>query len=356
LTLTNINNQKNAKAEDKMKNKKLLIFVLILAFTCLIVACENPIIERWWVDSDRDPGHGGGGGGGGETIIIEVPGPPGPPVLIPGPPPEFIFVEQIVIETIIEEHWETIIAYIPVLVDQPPTVIAEHIEIIAIDFIIFAGNADGFNAGPFGGAITSLTPAEISRNNEIVHEFAMELVTQWDKVQAFYPPPPGQTSADNPEIPYFLLLHGHANPVDNTPGEGLELRNLSMHRANAAQNAITGQNFEPTFPSPPTFLPNFPSYGTRAQTLRPPGRVEFTVTPFQIRDPSNVLVNRTAGAGATLSPAEIASLTDLISIKGYGGGRTLTGGNPTYAALNRRVEAILFTIHRVPQTLPPIPR
>jgi len=337
-----------------MKNLKWFVFVLILAGICFIT-CENPIMERWW--RDKEP----------EVVIVPGPGYPGGPGPVGPSGPEYIFITQIVVETIIETEtiYETIIAYIPILVDQPPSVIAQHIEIIGIDFIIFAGNADGFNTGPVPPATTQLTPAEIARNNEIVREMAMELVTQWDLVQEFYITNPGSPSDLNPNIPYFLLLHGHANPVDNTPGEGLELRNLSMHRANAAQNAITGVNFESRFPNPPTFLPNFPSYGSRSQALRsPPGpptgspdtaRIEFDIDPFQIFISPNVPGTRPAGA--TLSPAEKDSLTDLISIKGYGGGRNLTtAGSSTYASLNRRVEAILFTVRNVPQTPPPIYR
>jgi hypothetical protein len=294
-----------------MKNLKWFVFVLMLAGMCFF-ACENPIMERWW--RDREP----------EVII--VPSDPGEPAPAPGPsgPPQIIFVPQIVVETIIEEHWDTIFVMVPTIVQQR---IVEHIEILEIDFIIFAGDQDQFNGLPFGTAVSALTNDEISRNNLIVRQFGKAIFDQWALVQST-----GGVVADNPNLPYFLILHGHANPVIGDANELLDLRNLSTHRASSAQNAITGLDFWTLgrFPSPvPPLLDPYPQVWRSNYILDNPPAV-FAQAPYNLT-PGNSL---------------LASLSDLISIAGYGGGRTLQSSNPAYASLNRRVEAILFTVRR----------
>lgn len=88
---------------------------------------------------------------------------------------------------------------------------------------------------------------------------------------------------------YFAIFHGHANKITGSAAEALELESISTKRAEAVKTAV------------------FSEYGTNAK---------------------NDLENR-------------------VSTRGYGGGRGLSGSNSSYAGLNRRVEAILFTIETV---------
>jgi len=285
-----------------MKNLKWFVFVFVLAGLCFIT-CENPIMERWW--RDREP------------EVITVPDAPGRPPVRPPAGPSHI------IEIIIEEHWNTITVMIPTIVREE---VIQHIEIIGIDFIIFAGDSDEFNGPPGFNAVSQLSGDEIARNNAIISEFGGAVFDQWVIVNSTGGVVPG-----NPNLPYFLILHGHANPVTGSATELLDLRNLSIHRANSAQNAITGLDLfalgrfpdPPTPPGTPYVYPYYHDYITNNPTAL------FAQAPYNLT-PGNPL---------------LASLSDLISIAGYGGGRTLLGNNPAYAALNRRVEAILFTVH-----------
>ena len=89
---------------------------------------------------------------------------------------------------------------------------------------------------------------------------------------------------------YMLILHGHANPVTGTAAEAVQLTQISLDRANAVSGKIKSINTDP-------------------------------------------------------------SLDDRITTKGYGGVRNVstTGSSPT-SSLNRRVEAILFTIATTPMS------
>jgi hypothetical protein len=88
---------------------------------------------------------------------------------------------------------------------------------------------------------------------------------------------------------YMLILHGHANPVTGTAEEAVQLTQMSLDRANAVK--------------------------TKVESVYSGGE----------------------------------SLTNRITTKGYGGNRNVSvSGSSAYSSLNRRVEAILFTINTEP--------
>jgi hypothetical protein len=97
---------------------------------------------------------------------------------------------------------------------QPPQIILQTIQIIDIEYIIFAGNADQYN-GPHGaGAATDLSAQEKSSNDASVSDMALAL-------------------KDHPD--YLIMLHGHANPTNFTDGEIGELKKLSEDRAKSVE-------------------------------------------------------------------------------------------------------------------------
>jgi hypothetical protein len=97
---------------------------------------------------------------------------------------------------------------------QPPQVILQTIEIIDIEYIIFAGSADKYN-GPHGaGASTDLTTQEKNSNDTSVSDIAKALKNNSD---------------------YLIMLHGHANPTSFTEGEIGDLMILSLNRAKAVE-------------------------------------------------------------------------------------------------------------------------
>jgi hypothetical protein len=107
-----------------------------------------------------------------------------------------------------------------ILEQQPPQIILQTIQIIDIEYIIFAGNAKVYNGPPESGASTSLTPEEKSSNNKSVVAIAAAL-------------------KDNSE--YLIMLHGHANPTTFTDGETVQLMELSLNRAKAVEAELKKQ-------------------------------------------------------------------------------------------------------------------
>jgi hypothetical protein len=97
---------------------------------------------------------------------------------------------------------------------QPPQIVLQTIQIIDIEYIVFAGNADKYN-GPHGaGATTDLSAQEKNSND----------VSVSDMVRAL---------KDHPD--YLIMLHGHANPTEFTDGETGELKKISEDRAKSVE-------------------------------------------------------------------------------------------------------------------------
>ena len=194
---------------------------------------------------------------------------------------ETIVEEKIIYETIYEVIKEIVIERYPeyvnisgetIYVDKPlpPEMLLQHINIIDIQFIIFAGESVEFNGPPGSDGKTALTSQEKKTNESIINYFADEL------------------KEDDKE--YFVIFHGHANMITGTQEEALELEILSTSRAAAAAEKLFS-------------VYEYAGYG----------------------DPDVDLANR-------------------VTTKGYGGGRSISGSISSYSGLNRRVEAILFTI------------
>jgi len=109
-------------------------------------------------------------------------------------------------------------------------VILQHVAIIGIEYIIFSGDSETYNGNSPYPSGTSLTAQEKNTNNATVAAMARSL-------------------ADNSE--YLMILHGHANPIDNTPAEKAELERISLNRARAVEaelkarfNALSGRSLE----------------------------------------------------------------------------------------------------------------
>jgi hypothetical protein len=216
----------------------------------------------------------------GDTVYIEVPGET-KYIDIPG---ETVYIE-------VPVYIEVEVPGPPIYIEKPmpPEILMQYIEILSIEFIIFSGNQTNYNwpSTIIGG--TSLTIQEQSTNNDIVQDIVDELRNNND---------------------YFLILHGHSNPVNFTQSELEELSVISTERAVAVQNAVAMEYNGKPLASPST----------------PP--------------PSQFIPPISAGH----------DLIGRISTKGYGGGRNVAGPSSSYAGLNRRVEAILFKITEEPVT------
>jgi hypothetical protein len=177
---------------------------------------------------------------------------------------------DVIVNYLTDDQIQVIKELIPpqVIIQQlPPQVWLESITIVDIEYIIFSGDAKIYNdKSPTPGG-TSLTTQEKATNDDILSAMA-EMLRNTD---------------------YMLILHGHANPVQNTPQEALELTQLSLDRANSVRDRLES--------------------------------VYAGTEPLDKR----------------------------ITTKGYGGERNVSvSGSSAYSSLNRRVEAILFTINTEP--------
>jgi hypothetical protein len=163
-----------------------------------------------------------------ETIPVEVSGPATVEDVIKyiKDNPDDPQIKEIIKETIIKIPPEEIIEYLTdeqikyIIKQQPPQIILQTIEIIDIEYIIFAGSADKYN-GPHGaGASTDLTAQEKKSNDASVSDIAKAL-------------------KDNPD--YLIMLHGHANPTTFTEGEIGDLMTLSLNRAKSVEAELRTQ-------------------------------------------------------------------------------------------------------------------
>ena len=224
---------------------------------------ENPIISRWWVD---EPDY--------VALTRDVP------------------IEVFVYETITE------------YIDLPYATV-QNINILQIEFIIFSGDQVKYNESADGAAATHTTVQERNSNERNIFSMAQELLDSGE---------------------YYIILHGHANPVTGTDVERIELEAISKARAKDVEKRLfdiydvldAGSIYvAPVYSGNPPAVSN--------------GSVLFPVITHQ----NNPNVN-------PIPPDH--GLSKRVFVKGYGGGRNLGSGSGSYAGLNRRVEMILFEI------------
>ena len=191
----------------KKRNVRLIFGLMALVCVC-VTSCDNPIIKPWW--GEKEPA---------ETdfdyvaIIKDV------PLLIY----ETIVEEKIVYEKIIEKVYETV--YVDREVILPPEVLLQHITVVNIEFVMFAGESIVFNGDPGridpdGAPVigaTPLTNAEKQTNEAVVS---------------------GMVNLLNEHDDYFLILHGHANPTDGSSEETSILSYISLERARSVAHEV----------------------------------------------------------------------------------------------------------------------
>jgi len=155
-----------------------------------------------------------------------------------------------------------------IIQQQPPQIILQTLNIVDIEYIIFAGSANQYNGPPGPGANTSLTAQEKSSNDVSVSGIAKAL----------------KNNAN-----YLIMLHGHANPTTlNDPDEIGDLMKLSEDRAKAVEAELRKQY-------------------------------------------------KAINGGTDIDDSR-------VTVSGYGGEKNLFGQNTAYTALNRRVEMILVWV------------
>jgi len=312
-----------------MKNSKLIYCLTALACVCFI-SCQNPIMKKWWQESEPESELGS------EPEYIPI------TKMVPQVTHDIIYdtIYEQVIQYVPQYIYETITEYVPVyeevikevpvyiyekddpefetivkeyirdhfdevikiinespdkdeiiekiiqsippdeitkyltieqiryiLEQQPPQVILQTLKIIDIEYIIFAGNAESYNGSPGTGGSTPLTAQEKASNDTSVAAIAQAL-------------------KDHPD--YLIMLHGHANPTAFTDAETGDLKAISENRAKAVE--------------------------------------------AKLRDQYKAL---NGGVGIDDS---------RVSVSGYGGEKVLFGNNSVYTPLNRRVEMILVWV------------
>jgi hypothetical protein len=297
--------------------KNIYIFGVIALICACVSSCEldNPIMEKWWEEPEPE-----------EPLYVPI---------IKTLPPEYIR------ETIEDDHYiyQTIYQKLPpeVIVEQlPPKVIIEQLppEVI-IQYVTDEDIRKSIQEAPPEKILEYLTDEQIAYITSqippkvIVEQLPPEVIIQQLPPEILLQsisivdieyiifsgdatayngssPTPGGTSlttqekATNDDIikgmaemlkssDYMLILHGHANPVTFSKEEADQLTQISLDRANAVKT-------------------------------------------------------RLASLYAGTEP-----LNNRITTKGYGGERNISvSGSSVYSSLNRRVEAILFTIVTAP--------
>lgn len=240
-----------------MKKRNVFIFLGLTVLVCaFFTTCDNPIMDKWWVSKDN---------------------------------PDYAYVP--ITKDVPELVYETVVETIYVDKPLPPEVLMQYISIINIEYLIFSGDQTQYNYPKGTNATSNLTLQEQESNNSIVKQLVETLE---------------ENDGNNGHQKYYLLLHGHANPVYNTSEEIAELTQISTERAESVRDAMALYEINHSGLPAPTDPPT--AYGT--------------LTPMAKDDP----------------------LAGQITVKGYGGGRNMSGTSSSYAGLNRRVEAILFMV------------
>jgi len=149
--------------------RKRLAFGLVALACAFLAACENPIIETWWRETKDEPEPSY------HAVLKHLP-----------PEIRYIFIE--VIQTVVST--------------LPSEKILQNLEIIEIEYIIFAGGQTEYNVKtPGEGASTSLTQAQFDTNNAYLASMTNTLHL-------------------NPE--FLVVVHGHANPTLQPGQPGFE--------------------------------------------------------------------------------------------------------------------------------------
>lgn len=203
--------------------------------------------------------------------------------------------KEIIKEIIKEIPGEEIIKWLTdeqikwIIKQQPPEIIMQSIQIVDIEYIMFAGESVIYNGPPGNGGSTSLSNTEKNFNNSNIDLMAKIL---------------------NNDPSCSIILHGHANPLSANPSnEDIEeLKRISITRANSVAFNLNEV---------------YKKYSG--------GKEIITDFEYELDDTGN---------GTNV----IKSITsDRVSATGYGGEKNLiNSGSTPYAGLNRRVEMILF--------------
>jgi len=186
----------------KAINVFIHFFILIFTFVTL-TTCENPIIDKWWVEE--------------EEVEVEY----DYIALIKNIPIyEAIIEKEVIYEYIYEKIYiklppEIIIEYVER--PLPPEILLQHIKVVDIEFILFSGDQTLYNEPSDIPGGTNLKDEEIKLNKIIIEEMAKSL-------------------KDNPN--QLIILHGHANPVTNDDEELEDLKVLSTKRAEAVADEL----------------------------------------------------------------------------------------------------------------------
>ena len=179
-----------------MTNKKILfIFGLTLLACACFTTCgdnlnwENPIMKDWWEEEQEEEEY--------VSIIKRV--------------------KEVVYQTVIETKY--IYEQLPPeILLAPPEVLLQHINIIDIQYILFAGDSKTYDeqTSPTPGG-TNLTTEEMTSNHKVFSNMKIDFDS-------------------DPEV--MLILHGHANPVTGTVQEAIELTEISTARAKSVLDAL----------------------------------------------------------------------------------------------------------------------
>ena len=182
-----------------MKNGKLFFVFSLFVLACFVTcSVENPIMEKWWQEGEED-------------------------------------YEYVVITKLVPDEQEVI----RIVENLPGVSSVSSIDIINIEFIIFAGNSTVYNGPPGPGGNTPLTSQEKNTNNINVNSMAKALADSY--------------ADTDPGNDLYIILHGHANPDNpNNPNEVAELQYISITRA-AAVATVLKEKFIPLNPNV-TFL------------------------------------------------------------------------------------------------------
>jgi len=338
-----------------MKNKTvILIFSLIVFVSICFTACENPIINTWWVDKPEEPEY--------IPLLKSVPinydtvieyEPVYKTIFVQLPPKtiyETVYVDKPVYEYIYEQLPPEVIYQTVEVIKEVPvyeTVYQDVIQYIptppdkdtVIQWLTDPSNED--DVKEIIKIIKELIPEEVIK--EIIKEIPPKDIIEYltdEQIQYIVSQQPAKKILQSIKIIgiEYVLFAGDSSVVNGSHGSGAQTDLTDQEKA---YNLSTIQEMAQLLRDNPTYIAMLHGHANPVTFTEGETSDLKKLSNDRANDVKRVLLDDYNKL--PVNPDNPA-FDDRVSTSGYGGEKVLFGNNTTYTNLNRRVEMILFEI------------
>jgi len=338
-----------------MKNKTvILIFSLIVFVSICFTACENPIINTWWVDKPEEPEY--------IPLLKSVPinydtvieyEPVYKTIFVQLPPKtiyETVYVDKPVYEYIYEQLPPEVIYQTVEVIKEVPvyeTVYQDVIQYIptppdkdtVIQWLTDPSNED--DVKEIIKIIKELIPEEVIK--EIIKEIPPKDIIEYltdEQIQYIVSQQPAKTILQSIKIIdiEYVIFAGSSSTVNGSPGSGastnLTAQQKDFNTSNIKEMANQLNQYS-------NYLIMLHGHANPTEFTDQEKEQLETLSINRANDVKRVLLSEYNKLQAN---PDNPDFDERVSTSGYGGEKTLFASDTQDAAFNRRVEMILFAI------------